>query len=309
MANASLQSRAETSIDNSIKWICGFKPAKCTELQAAFTTFKNSFSSARAELMKAQLTCSRSLLAYSEGMMCFACNADFSKFIDNTTNVVKLATRVCTDVSAVCSPVFTASRKLLRVYKDIIDQVVTILTGKPQNSTPPDLCGGTISAPGNCQTRMCNRILRGFGLPLIGRVSIGRRLAQPSTMDEALRLLEQVHSEEHRQLLLEVQEQTFTLPSEFMASGRQLNTGVTNQYTAGGYDAYGVGCTDVSCPPTPSSASSQGGPQSSAGAIAGAVVGVFGVGALVAGVYFYRRRLLASAPANANTDIEVPTKA
>jgi hypothetical protein len=128
-------------------------------------------------------------------------------------------------------------------------------------------------------------------------------------MDEALRLLEQVQSEGHRQLLLEVQEQTFTLPSEFMASGRQLNTGVTNQYTAGGYDAYGVGCTDVSCPPTPSSASSQGGPQSSAGAIAGAVVGVFGVGALVAGVYFYRRRLLASAPANANTDIEVPTKA
>ena len=48
------------------------------------------------ERLPVQLSCGEVLLAYTEGMMCFACEANYQDYLDDDAKVVQLAETVTT---------------------------------------------------------------------------------------------------------------------------------------------------------------------------------------------------------------------
>ena len=224
-------------------------------------------SAAFQRMIDAQFTCVASLIAYTEGMLCSACNTQFDQFVDSENHLFLLSTSTCDGVVGGCSGVFEASRDVLRLVVSILTEFLPAL--EPHFENAPDMCNGTLQAPGNCTDMICNTWMRGIRIPLYawnvpsGLQQSGKQVAvRPSLLyHRVLRMLPRLH--------------LFS------------PTAGSNVYTASGYRALDVGCSDVACTAPPPEGATPSNAVYIAVGCTGAVVVVVAIAALI-----HRKRMV-----------------
>jgi len=165
------------------------------------------------------------------------------------TQVINLAQRTCDMVHSQCvRAVQTGVNKLLAIVTAFAAELTRDLTGAPAGPTMPpvnlpDMCGGTMSAPGDCKQFLCHHMLDGFA---------SNNWLDWSVLESALAALgstestgAQVTGAGGDMTVDEVSSRVAAAPQRIMAALRLPVAAVTghNVYVAhGGYDAYAVGC-------------------------------------------------------------------
>lgn len=266
-------------INGAVALVCNHSLSICPH---DFTSIMNKYVQEIADnavaIQTAQVDCVSTQLAYIEGMTCFACDADWEKYINETGKVVHLADSVCTGVVKGCQPIYNSVNTMLRTMSQFISEVLTWSTLIHFNislDNVPDMCGGTFKQPGDCSDFFCHDMLNGFGVPHYGwdpSKGMGT-LASTATPQEARQFLTNTMTTLHRRLF-----------SEIAASPtKEAAVSSHNDYTSSGYDALAVGCVDN---PNSPACSGAGLP---AYAIALIVISVVGglAGVLI---YFQRRK-------------------
>jgi len=232
-----------------------------------------------SNLTAAQATCARTLSAYTEGMLCFACNPQYNSFLDNATKTWRLATSTCDRLVAGCKGVYLLVNDIVSNSKGIVNKLFPGMKNFVKDL--PDMCNGTADQPGDCERAVCDRWVHGLHIPTYK----WKAQDDPSGQD-----LEDRH-------VVELLYKSFgALSSSSLSTSPEVPGG--NVYvTSGGYDPMTVGCNtgvDTECP-EPVEPDDTGSDEDDSGrlmvavAVAGAVVAV---GAAISFVYLeltYRR--------------------
>jgi hypothetical protein len=113
-----------------------------------------------ANLKNSQSTCVQTLLAYTQGMACFACSQDFAKFIDIPTTTFRISQDTCDGIVSACSGVYSAVNDLLVTSSQAVTQFVPTM-GDLMKAVP-DMCGGTVGQPGDCSKYVCSAWVQGI---------------------------------------------------------------------------------------------------------------------------------------------------
>lgn len=182
-------------------------------------------------LKGAQAQCVNALNAYTEGMMCLSCAVNASQFVDVSTRSFLLSEDTCSGVVQRCTPVFDASRRILKNLLSIVSKLF------PQDDSDfeslPDMCGGTEAAPGNCSEFMCNVWLNGVRIPGYAWNLEPSGNVTPPVED----------SVSPRSVVARIRSML-----NFPVSEESLRASVSaNLYVSTGYPALLVGCADEDC--------------------------------------------------------------
>jgi hypothetical protein len=81
---------------------------------------------ASKEVAVSQVKCASGMLAYTEGMICFACEVNWAKFLDNETKVIRLAQNTCDSVYKSCDPVFNAAMNVAIQAQNFAKELVKV---------------------------------------------------------------------------------------------------------------------------------------------------------------------------------------
>lgn len=227
-------------IENAILLVCNNITFCPHDFAAQMTKYLNDISAKSTAIQNAQLDCVGTQLAYIEGMTCFACDAEWAKYLNNASKTVALADNVCNGIVKGCQPVHNSINALLMELSQFISTVLTWGTLIKFNITldnVPDLCGGTFKNPGDCTRFFCHDMLNGFGVPAYGWNPFSEMTTLIThTPAAAKEWLSSNMVNLHRRLFSEV------------AKARSVtvaNTKGINEYTSTGYDAVTVGCMDM----------------------------------------------------------------
>lgn len=197
----------------------------------------------------AQIECTNALLAYTQGMMCFACESEYPQFLNETAFTVELAVHSCSEVRHKCQPVHDAMNRLVRTSTDFVNEICKDVAGM----TPidicktPDMCGGTFCKRGDCSHYTCHQLLNGFTLP---SYTWGAHLPQltetqtPTTARDAKEQLAESLRVQHNAWVGAVADAN----SVFRGPVQVASEPSHNVYSKNGYDSYEVGCVDLKCP-------------------------------------------------------------
>eukprot|EP00331_Platyophrya_macrostoma_P003730 CAMPEP_0176431500 /NCGR_PEP_ID=MMETSP0127-20121128/14848_1 /TAXON_ID=938130 /ORGANISM="Platyophrya macrostoma, Strain WH" /LENGTH=383 /DNA_ID=CAMNT_0017813517 /DNA_START=60 /DNA_END=1211 /DNA_ORIENTATION=+ len=193
-------------------------------------------------LQSSQTECVLSLVGYTEGMMCFACSANASQFVDAATLSFLLSADTCSGVTSSCLPLFDSASNVLDVIARIISRFMPV--DDSILSHMPDMCGGTEAAPGNCSEYICNTVLQGVRIPNFGWDISG---LNNDTMEGSVA---------PANLAKRMARAVSKTVAHTMAAVTAA-TGVKNVYVEnGGYPALSVGCSGDACGTAQSSTNS-----------------------------------------------------
>jgi len=231
VANSTFPSGFYYKILSAITTLCQIQ--QCPAYMDVVVNFNTDLSAAVEALGSdsVQDPCFSALQAYIEGMICFACNADYATFITvNPTNTVAVLPSTADHVYAACAPVFGGVINVLNVMYQYTSTLVNLIPGLSQNyltdiANTPDMCGGKQSSNGVCKQWVRTNLLNGFGVP-------DYRWPTPALdgdFDDRTSLPPSPVAE--------------TPAREVVSrSGVPVAKPRYNQYVATGYDAYSIGC-------------------------------------------------------------------
>jgi len=263
----------------------------CSRITKLVDTFTQNLIAKAEAISVAALSCGKSVLAYAEGISCFACEVSFNNFLDVPSKTIKLTQDTCDGVYDKCiDAVQVTVVDLLQTVEDFAAELAKQLTGAdikiPLLSNVPDFCGGTLANPGNCKEFICYDMLNAFS------TKSWLNYANWSPLKSLSRRLNEINFENLNQVeALEHVSRALTkygddVSSELALVARKNAASGHNTYvSAGGYPAYSVGCEE-----NPDLCKSDG---LSVPVIVGAVVaGVAAVSLVAVGVVAFRRRRL-----------------
>jgi hypothetical protein len=275
---------------DTVAMTCGLVPGLCPPgVNVTLDKYMTILAQAAKQVQIDQIKCGSGLLAYTEGMICFACEVNWKKFLNNETKVIQLAEETCSAINHACDPVFKSSMNVAIQAQNFAKELVKEISGMtiPFNmASIPDMCGGTLGAPGDCSKHLCHSMLNGFGVPNMSwNPQVG------PTPPAARRLVGDAFESVERALGERLVQLQASIVAPALAPARSL-TGATgfaatvehNAYSSsGGYDPYQAGCADIKCPPAGSN------PSGMPGWLIG-VLACSGVALLVGAVVVVRRR-------------------
>jgi len=266
----------------------GVSAANCTAIAADFGKLRNL----QLAFDSAALTCISAMEKYAVGMLCFACTTNFNKLL--TTNpqgavtALLMKNSTCSFLTNACAPVNTAFISLAQelVTLELLEAkasknpfanfVAGLLAQEATNL--PDLCGGTVNAPGNCTHAICDQWVGGldnnFPTPAQSQAFRVRNLLGLSKEEMTSNIVGMIHS---------IGESSARHLQNGNGNGNNggNNAQVTNVYGADGYD------------PTSSGSAGTASPVSVAAVVCGVLAGVAVLGAV--GFLLYRRKSAHSA--------------
>eukprot|EP00750_Incisomonas_marina_P008094 INCI15222.1.p1 GENE.INCI15222.1~~INCI15222.1.p1 ORF type:complete len:412 (-),score=73.88 INCI15222.1:413-1648(-) len=209
--------------------------ADCRKAESILTTYTDKLSQAAQDVVEAELKCAQGLSNYFKGVLCFACEADWDKYlvrdIDEAITGLNLNEDTCDSIVRECEPVNDAVIKVATTAVDFADAMLTEFTGglwpalnvnlDDLVNDLPDSCGGTMGSPGDCKTFYCES----------GAVS---GMLTPTQSNWGWNTVTEAHT---RQLTVAQRRALEAVAATTSSS--------VNVYTSNGYDAYRVGAADV----------------------------------------------------------------
>ena len=157
--------------------------ANCDDLSDVMSEYADKYGDAFEDVIDAALQCTAGFSAYYKGMLCFACEPEWSDYVNRDTdgNVVslKLHTDTCTNIVQECKPVNDALHEIADVTDNFMQDMMDALLGSSISSLLgrafdigsitdewPDMCGGTMASPGDCTVAICeSEVLSGINVP------------------------------------------------------------------------------------------------------------------------------------------------
>ena len=254
-----------TSVESVGKIICeaGSKiipglEEKCKQYTDTVAKYSKIFTQDSYDIVEAQTKCAEAVTAYAEGLVCFACTVNFKDYVDLEKKVIKISTRTCDGIYDQCE---TAVQKtvvqLLQHIQDFVEEIIKIFAGTsakgfPKVSEFPDMCGGTVSKPGDCKAFVCDIMLDGFVTsqwlnwdrlkPSSSVLHTNRRLiAESKTAGKKLKTENDVAEFVHFHLTTQHRHLAEHITNEYTKLSASTSH---NEYTASGFDAYTVGCAN-----------------------------------------------------------------
>ena len=243
-----------------------YNEALCNKLKATNTTYVKLLADDVQNIVSAQLKCSEGVLAYAEGLVCFACNVEFKNYLDLEKKTIKIATRTCDAIYDQCeNAIMVSVQKLLADLQKFVEQIVKDLSGDklpvpmPSADSIPDMCGGTVAHPASgekCKEFVCDTMLNGFSslhwlnwqnkypAPSKRRALLADKMA-PVEAGQTVEEVALAHILDAHSRLSERAQEKFLVEGRGNG-GRKLEAYASshNTYAADGYDAYGVGCAN-----------------------------------------------------------------
>jgi hypothetical protein len=173
-------------VDSSTDLICNaltlFLPSlgeMCDNAADVVSDYTSKLGDAVEDVIEAELHCASALTKYYKGMLCFSCETDWDSYLVRDTDGeivgVKLSSDTCTNLVDQCADVNDAVINVGEVAQEFITDLVDTVFGSSFSSDfdlsnmlddAQDLCGGTFSEPGDCETFYCNsNAVSGFAPP------------------------------------------------------------------------------------------------------------------------------------------------
>ena len=237
---------------------------KCKQYTDTIAKYSKIFAQDSYNLVEAQTKCAEAVTAYAEGLVCFACTVNFKDFVDLEKKVIKISTKTCDGIYDQCETAVQKSvTQLLQHIQDFVEEIIKIFSGTgakdfPKVSDFPDMCGGTLSKPGDCKAFVCDIMLDGFVTsqwlnwsrltPSSKVLHNNRRLiAESRTSVKDLKTENDVAEFVHFHLSTQHRHLAEHFANEYDIASSASST--HNEYVDNGYDAYTVGCANsgVNC--------------------------------------------------------------
>jgi len=257
---ASVESIGKIICDAGSKILPGLED-KCKQYSDVVSKYSKIFTQDSYAIVEAQTKCAEAVTAYAEGLVCFACTVNFKDYVDLEKKVIKISKKTCDGIYDQCETAVQKSvTQLLQHVEDFVNEIVKIFSGTPASGFPkvsdfPDMCGGTLSKPGDCKAFVCDMMLDGFATsqwlnwsrlkPPQNVLNGNRRLISDSknvvvnlkTEDDIATFVHMHLSTQHRRLA-----EHYTKEYNEMYNAKASSK--HNEYVDGGYDAYTVGCAN-----------------------------------------------------------------
>jgi len=268
------------------------------DITSLFNTVKN-------DVLPSAQVCVDSYLGYLQGMVCYVCLADDSKYFAPSTNTLTFTDNVCDNVFNGCNGFFVALEKFKNSALDTMKDLISSSPNGAQIAQSIDqvknqkICQMLVPyADDNCRKYTCNAMLSGLvpiqvtpkipGIPNIGGGGAGGGGGGFPTPYPGGNNNNGFHHAMFSSLMVPatsvLTEPVNAVKSAFLAATQQQ---VTVAYGSNGYDATGVGCSShfaVDCTKEMNPASA------TVYIIIGVVCGVVVLGAIAFVVVRRRRR-------------------
>lgn len=174
--NNDYPTEVESLISGEMDLVCSFVSQDlfptlyqdCEQASDIVSQYSADMVQAAEDVASAEIKCAQALATYYKGVLCFACEPSWDKYLirdaDNVVTALNLNNNTCASIVEECAAVNTAVHKVADVAVEFVDSLLDLFSSGSTSfslsvdslvDSLPDACGGTMGSAGDCTDYYC----------------------------------------------------------------------------------------------------------------------------------------------------------